>query len=146
MTVGGLAPVALVKVTVSDDFLSVFMVSKTTKQVSIYFSKVDLHFMNAFDEIFGVNWRDQIREDFHRRAQSARRAVEMYETGRDIALIQDYDGQKYWVFVDELPKHDYEIVVDSSLPQAIDIDIRESGFESKLRAFADHDYDEDYLP
>ena len=122
------------------------MVSKTTRQFNVRLRKVDMHYMDAYDEIFGVNWRDKIKRYFYTLAQSARRAVEMYETGRDIALIQDTEGQQYWVFVDELPDHDYLIILDSTLPEAIDSDVLDSGFESSLRPFSDNDYDEDYLP
>ena len=137
MTVGAADPVALSATTVSDCFLDFPMVSKTTKQFNVRLSNMD-----AYDEIFGVSWRERIKEDFRRRAQSARRAVEMYETGRDIALVQNSEGDQYWVFIDELSDHDYEVVLDSTLPQAVDI----SGFEPRIRPFSDHDYDEDYLP
>ena len=102
--------------------------------------------MNAYDEIFGVNWRDQIRDDFRRRAQSARRVVEMYETGRDIALIQERDGRPRWVFVDELSEIEFDLVLDSTLPRAIDPEVAKVRGSSKFHPFSDHDYDEDYLP
>ena len=125
------------------------MVSKTTHQVGFRFSKVDLHYREAYDEIFGTSWRKDLKEYFRERAKEERRIVEMYETGRDIAHVvtrgQNGELDTFWIFVDEMQNYEIIDVIDSTIHNMIDSGTHPE-WSPTVRPYSDHECNEDYLP
>ena len=147
MTVGAVDPVDSATSIVSFCFSSVLMVSKTTQQISMRLAKVDLHYLDVFDELFGCSWRSEVKSYIYRMAHERRRAVEMFEGGDDVALIQD-GSEHRWVLVSELENYPQTTVLKSTLPVMIDIlDDVDDPQSLILKSLEDYsDYDEDYLP